>query len=265
MLPADDDDLRPGIDVVDSAVVVPIAMPILESSECVLLREILWHRLLPLKSSDRSEVRREASSTADEDSALRGGYLTRFSLPSPRPYPIGLQGPGSQGSLRPSSRVPGMQGAKPIRSLPLDAQAVAARQSNLAVNSSQDSTLCLSTRGNLWVNNTESPSPACILYSLTRATFGLTTKREGERVSGSERSLPGRSRASLVNRSRGCSKRDPGAGTTAAVSRRTRAPTALATGAPRMARPEDSGLMMAGSSGRTRTYNPPVNSRMLYH
>jgi len=73
MLPADDDDLRPGIDVVDSAVVVPIAMPIVESSECVLLREILWHRLLPLKSSNRSEVRREASSTADEDNALRTG------------------------------------------------------------------------------------------------------------------------------------------------------------------------------------------------
>src|SRR3989442_1678911 len=89
---------------------------------------------------------------------------TRFSLPSPRPYPIGLQSPGSQSYLRPSSRVPGMQGAKPIRSLPLDAQAVAARQSNLAVNSSQDSTLCVSTRGNLGVNNTESPSPACILY-----------------------------------------------------------------------------------------------------
>ena len=78
---------------------------------------------------------------------------TRFSLPSPRPYPIGLQSPGSQSYLRPSSRVPGMQGAKPIRSLPLDAQAVAARQSNLAVNSSQDSTLCVSTRGNLGVNN----------------------------------------------------------------------------------------------------------------
>ena len=46
MLPADDDDLRAGVDVVDSAVVVPIVMPIVESSECVLLREILWHRLL---------------------------------------------------------------------------------------------------------------------------------------------------------------------------------------------------------------------------
>jgi hypothetical protein len=75
MLPADDDDLRAGVDVVDSAVVVPIAMPIVESSECVLLREMFWHRLL--KSSDRCEVRREASSTADEDNALRTGNARR--------------------------------------------------------------------------------------------------------------------------------------------------------------------------------------------
>jgi len=39
----------------------------------------------------------------------------------------------------------------------------------------------------------------------------------------------------------------PWAGTTAAVSRRTRAPTALATGAPQDGDPNDSGLMMAGS------------------
>src|SRR5437867_13151759 len=97
---------------------------------------------------------------------------TRFSLPSPQRYPIGLQGPGSQGSLRPSSGVPGMQGAKPIRSLPLQAQAVAGHQPDLPVNSSEDSTLCLSTPGNLGVNNTESPSPACVLYSLTAPPWG---------------------------------------------------------------------------------------------
>ena len=48
------------------------------------------------------------------------------------------------------------------------------------------------------------------------------------------------------------------------MSRTTRAPTALATGAPQNARPDDSGLMMPGSPGRTRTYNPPVNSGMLH-
>src|SRR5258705_11335854 len=80
-----------------------------------------------------------------------------------------------------------MQGAKPIRSVPLQAQAVAGCQPNLPVNNSEDSTLCLSTRGNLGVNNTERPSPACVLYSLTAASFGLTTKREVERVSGSVR------------------------------------------------------------------------------
>jgi len=65
-----------------------------------------------------------------------------------------------------------MQGAKPIRSLPLQAQAAAGRQANLPVNSSEDSTLCLSTQGNLGVNNTESPSPACVLYSLTAPPSG---------------------------------------------------------------------------------------------
>jgi hypothetical protein len=54
-------------------------------------------------------------------------------------------------------------------------------------------------------------------------------------------------------------------GTTDIVSRRTRAPTASATGAPQDSDPNDSGLIISGSSGRTRTYNPPVNSRMLYH
>jgi hypothetical protein len=29
--------------------------------------------------------------------------------------------------------------------------------------------------------------------------------------------------------------------------------------------PVDSGQGLSGSSGRIRTYNPPVNSRMLYH
>src|SRR5437867_5114171 len=53
--------------------------------------------------------------------------------------------------------------------------------------------------------------------------------------------------------------------TSGALSRRTRAPTASATGAPQNAHTDDSGLMMSGSSGRSRTYNPPVNSRMLYH
>jgi len=137
-----------------------------------------------------------------------------------------------------------MPGAKPIRSLPLQAQAaVPGGQPNLAVNRSEDSTLCLSTRGNLGVNNTESPSPACVLYSLTVPTLGLTTKREGERVSGT--------RASLVNRSRDCPERGPEASTTDVVSRRTRAPTASATGAPGDRDPSDSGLMRSGSPDDT--------------
>ncbi|MDP6849138.1 MAG: hypothetical protein QGI24_10160, partial [Kiritimatiellia bacterium] len=56
MFPADDDDLRARIDVLDAAVVVPIAVGLVESSECVLLRELLGHRLLPLKIIARSEA-----------------------------------------------------------------------------------------------------------------------------------------------------------------------------------------------------------------
>ena len=96
-----------------------------------------------------------------------------------------------------------MQGAKPIRSLPLQAQAVAGRQTNLPVNSSsEDSTLCLSTQGNLGVNSTEGPSTVGTLYRLTSVTLGLTTMREGKRVSGSGRHVFGPARAFLVNTSR---------------------------------------------------------------
>jgi hypothetical protein len=37
------------------------------------------------------------------------------------------------------------------------------------------------------------------------------------------------------------------------------------SGAPTVARRAGKGLKRNGSSGRTRTYNPPVNSRMLCH
>jgi len=96
-----------------------------------------------------------------------------------------------------------MQGAKPIRSLPLQAQAVAGRQPNLPVNSSEDSTLCLPTRANLRVNSHERHRTGITLYPLTRATLGLTTKRERERVSGSELARVSPVRPSLVNTSRG--------------------------------------------------------------
>jgi hypothetical protein len=59
MLSADDDDLRAGTDIVDAGVVVPIAMPVAESRECLVRCELPWHRLLPLKFSDHSDVRRE--------------------------------------------------------------------------------------------------------------------------------------------------------------------------------------------------------------
>src|SRR5213594_3401626 len=80
-----------------------------------------------------------------------------------------------------------------------------------------------------------------------RASLVLTTKREQERVSGSERPLRYQARASLINRSRDFSELGSGAGTSGVVSRGTRAPTALATGAIRNVRPDDSGLMMPGS------------------
>jgi len=51
-----------------------------------------------------------------------GCGLTRFSLPSARPYAIGLQGPGSQDSLRPSNGAREMQVVKTIRFPPLEAQ-----------------------------------------------------------------------------------------------------------------------------------------------
>jgi len=43
MLPADDVDLHTRIDVLDPGVVVPIAMPLVESGEHVLMYEIPWH------------------------------------------------------------------------------------------------------------------------------------------------------------------------------------------------------------------------------
>src|SRR5882672_2784250 len=67
-------------------------------------------------------------------------------------------------------------------------------------------------------------------------------------------------------------QREPGAGTTEVVSRRTRAPTALATGAPQDGDPNDSGLMISGSprdrnvrTGRHAALalasQPPIHSR----
>ncbi len=118
----------------------------------------------------------------------------------------------------------------------------------------------LLTRANLRVNSPERSCTGGTLHLLTTATSGLTSKREGERVLGSESAPWSRASGSLVNRSRGRRERGPGAGTTGVVSRRTRAPTALATGAPQGRDPKDSGPMMPGSPGRTRTGNLPVNS-----
>ena len=96
----------------------------------------------------------------------------------------------------------------------------------------------------------------------TPAFSGLTTKREGERVLGAERPRDSPVRVSLVDGSRGRRKRGPWPGTTGVVSRETRAPTAFAaTGAPQNARPEDSGLMMAGSP-RDRDVRTPEPRRV---
>ena len=58
MLPADDDDLLLRMDVLGSAVVVPIAMRLVESSERVLLREL--PSPTASQASARDKVRREA-------------------------------------------------------------------------------------------------------------------------------------------------------------------------------------------------------------
>lgn len=78
---------------------------------------------------------------------------------------------------------------------------------DLPVNSSERFPPWLLTRLNLGVNGRERLSEGGTLHLLTRATSGLTTKRERERVSGPELLSGSPLRASLVNRTRGGQKR----------------------------------------------------------